>query len=1331
MNKRCNIKRVVSMALSVAILSSSNIKIFALSNDIYGHWAENSIRTWQEKGLIKGYSDGSFKPDNFVTRAEFVRFMNQIFGLDNVGTANFNDVSVNQWFYKDIAIAVQSGYCSGYPDGSFKPNEYVTRAQACVFISKYLGISSNNNSNFLDSYDIPSYAIPYVNALVDSGYISGYEDGTFKPNNPITRAETVFIIDKAYNYGNNTNINTNTNTSINVSDFLIEEEDYRLENTVVEGNLIISENVNNGKVYLDNVEVKGDIIIRGGGRDSIYLKNVIPHKSIVVEKNDVRLEFSGNTTIPIINTKNSCRIASRDFKGVINTVNVLSSSKSNKITLSVPVEKLIVSNSSEVDINRDVKDVIIESNANGSLVNIAEDIKVSKLIANAKSNIEGKGKINIVEVNADKVKISNSVIVDKKVVSDDIDDSDSNNSSSGSLGGTTNGSSGASNSDKKPPTITTSIDTIGSTINANGSITVRFSEVVYLNEGGTERTIGNRVVVSGGNRSNLNSEVAKSIIKVFDTNGETLANDKLDFSVNGNSVIIRAHNSNPLVAPIGKIKIDLSALSSDIRIVDKVGNKLVLEEKYVSGVEFIIGTIVNTTAPGIVITDSNNIVLEGDNLQVLSGESIKLYFDVLPNTKVIYTDDGTVPSLDNGTLSEATASSPILINSKEDGTRLVIKAIAVNSDGTSIPDAEVSQKTITWRSLDKTELENVILEAETLINQITEGNGNIIIATSPHEVPITKQFVTQENLDIYRAFVSRIKASLDELTNQNEIDSAKRSLELAKHNLSITDGRKPVNVSSYKFIRDEEGNITEINNINIEGNKFITTSSDLYNEVKSKLPNKIVISALEGGKDLTYNIIQRNNNIDDWTILPEYQGEIGTYRFKPNYIDTIINTQIVNSELFVPTFNVILDTKQEEKTEITGIRNPENIIIETDRGLVDFEILNNSLLRDETVILTYGENDSREIEARVEWEDSEPTYNGKVNTYTFIGEIIMPEGFKDEIDKLNPTLVVDIRKEQKASQDVIIGIVDYENINKDITIDANVGLDTVEKLIENQYLPSRINFKLRNGKTLEIETNTKESWKVSTNTQQNIEYTGQGNTYYFELADNLLNDYFVEMQTPLKIKIKISKQTSIPAPEFVENSVQLKSSTDSRVELVISNKEDISSLNFKIYDNTGVNEISSLSYDFSEVDGVLTLISPEVINPGLYKIATINDSEVLSKKVNIEILPANIKFRRQNPSERPVIIGEDKIAKWDLREGINRNTKIAVLDENLNDLVGSEVLSAEIVDENDRKVLKLAFDENFVGEKTYTIVTYVGNSYADAIVKNVSGVNISVTSNRY
>ena len=196
-NAKKAIKRTCSMALA-AVLAFAPVTVFG-ATDTANHWANAVISDWESKGLIKGYEDGTFKPDNSVSRAEFVTMMNNVLKNDAEGTVSFTDVKETDWFYQAVAAAVNAGYCNGYEDGTFKPSATISRAEAAVMIANAMGLEQDAAGAEGFSDEIPVWAVGSVGAVVKAGYMSGYPDGTFGAAKSITRAEAVSSLNRVLN----------------------------------------------------------------------------------------------------------------------------------------------------------------------------------------------------------------------------------------------------------------------------------------------------------------------------------------------------------------------------------------------------------------------------------------------------------------------------------------------------------------------------------------------------------------------------------------------------------------------------------------------------------------------------------------------------------------------------------------------------------------------------------------------------------------------------------------------------------------------------------------------------------------------------------------------------------------------------------------------------------------------------------------------------------------------------------------------------------------------------------------------------------------------------
>ncbi|WP_017811218.1 InlB B-repeat-containing protein [Paenibacillus shenyangensis] len=173
-------------------------KNVASFSDIEGHWAAESIRQAVDAGIVKGYADGTFKPGQAVTRAEFTLMLLQAMGLPGNGTplAFTDKEKIGAWAQPAIAEAVRQGWIHGNADGSFRPNDQITRAEMAVMAAAALHSNTlaNPKTTFVDDKKIPVWAHGAVAAMQQAGILSGKSANTFDPAGQTTRAEAVKVI---------------------------------------------------------------------------------------------------------------------------------------------------------------------------------------------------------------------------------------------------------------------------------------------------------------------------------------------------------------------------------------------------------------------------------------------------------------------------------------------------------------------------------------------------------------------------------------------------------------------------------------------------------------------------------------------------------------------------------------------------------------------------------------------------------------------------------------------------------------------------------------------------------------------------------------------------------------------------------------------------------------------------------------------------------------------------------------------------------------------------------------------------------------------------------
>ncbi|CFX39840.1 S-layer homology domain [Syntrophomonas zehnderi OL-4] len=166
-------------------------------SDIRDHWAEKNIAELVATGAIAGYPDGTFKPDNTITRAEFSSILVKAFKLETKSGKVFND-TIGHWGKDYISTAAAHGIVSGYSDNAFGPDDSITREQMAVMIVKAAKLSDTlEGKTFADGNKVSAWAQNAVVTTHEKNIISGYPDNTFQPKKNATRAEAATVIIKS------------------------------------------------------------------------------------------------------------------------------------------------------------------------------------------------------------------------------------------------------------------------------------------------------------------------------------------------------------------------------------------------------------------------------------------------------------------------------------------------------------------------------------------------------------------------------------------------------------------------------------------------------------------------------------------------------------------------------------------------------------------------------------------------------------------------------------------------------------------------------------------------------------------------------------------------------------------------------------------------------------------------------------------------------------------------------------------------------------------------------------------------------------------------------
>ncbi|WP_416674521.1 S-layer homology domain-containing protein [Egbenema bharatensis] len=172
-----------------------------LSSD---YWARGFIQELANRGVISGFPDGTFRPNDPVTRAQFAAMVRQAFPRSATrGPARFNDVPANYWAAEAIQAAYTTGFLSGYPDNFFRPDQNIPRAQVLVSLANGLGYGTAGAPGttlqvYRDANGIPDWARSSIAAATERQIVVNYPDvSTLNPNRPATRAEVAAFIYQA------------------------------------------------------------------------------------------------------------------------------------------------------------------------------------------------------------------------------------------------------------------------------------------------------------------------------------------------------------------------------------------------------------------------------------------------------------------------------------------------------------------------------------------------------------------------------------------------------------------------------------------------------------------------------------------------------------------------------------------------------------------------------------------------------------------------------------------------------------------------------------------------------------------------------------------------------------------------------------------------------------------------------------------------------------------------------------------------------------------------------------------------------------------------------
>ena len=296
----------LSLAVSASAANTVNRKATDFRDFDRTAWYAEAVSAAVDNGLLYGKSSSIIDPNGDMTRAEMAAIINRSFGCyKTADISQYKDVSKDKWYYKDVALAVQMGTYNGRSASSMAPDAPISRQEAMTVVARALELdydsySKTDLSAFSDRSEISNWALPYVRAMVGADYIHG-RGKVLAPLDNITRAEFAQIF---YNIIGTYIVSKGTYDKDIKGSVLIRTDDVELKNLTVDGDLIIGCGAADGKIVLDNVTVKGRLLVWGGGTKAVYCNAGTNMPAVVVARVDdaVKVIYDRDSTLAVIDT---------------------------------------------------------------------------------------------------------------------------------------------------------------------------------------------------------------------------------------------------------------------------------------------------------------------------------------------------------------------------------------------------------------------------------------------------------------------------------------------------------------------------------------------------------------------------------------------------------------------------------------------------------------------------------------------------------------------------------------------------------------------------------------------------------------------------------------------------------------------------------------------------------------------------------------------------------------------------------------------------------------------------------------------------------------------
>ncbi|TDF95427.1 putative Ig domain-containing protein [Paenibacillus piri] len=414
------IRRALVVTLSMCLILASFHAVLAevkeeIPADLKSSWASNVLQEWWANEWIRGYPDETFRPDTNISRAEFITLVNRVLGLSVHADISFPDLHPGDWTYGQIAIALHAGYVKGYEDGTVRPNSAVSREEVAFMVNTLLqlDLGGNDVSKFKDAAGFAGWSKASIGALAVEGILTGYPDGMFRPENKITRAEAVVVLNNAMQYAKKVRTKTYDKTGVYgtasgvpsiVGSVTAASSGITLQNMLILGDFIIDGADVDGNVTLQNVIVRGKTYVYSGVSRVSIVDSSLDSLQVCMKNGSVRIAAEGRTDIHRTALCSSAALEERlSTGGGFHEVSLAKEMPRGSVAELMGAFESVAVDASGVKLQLEqgtFQTVTYGSDSGGSNGAVGKDATISHLVLDSVVSISGLGTIDTATLNS-------------------------------------------------------------------------------------------------------------------------------------------------------------------------------------------------------------------------------------------------------------------------------------------------------------------------------------------------------------------------------------------------------------------------------------------------------------------------------------------------------------------------------------------------------------------------------------------------------------------------------------------------------------------------------------------------------------------------------------------------------------------------------------------------------------------------------------------------------------------------------------------------------------------------------------------------------------------